>query len=108
MYVCITASKKNTVLYTGVTNDLFRRMYEHKSGVIKGFTQRYKATKLVFFREIADKNEAIIFEKTLKKYPRGYKLKLIQKYNPEMKDLSEDWDFGELGIPIEYTHFPGG
>ncbi|MBP5274664.1 MAG: GIY-YIG nuclease family protein [Abditibacteriota bacterium] len=105
MYVYILANKINSVFYTGVTNDLFRRMYEHKSGVIEGFSKDYHVTKLVYYREITDIKEAIRFEKSLKKYSRKSKTRLIRELNPEMKDMSEDWDFGKLGIPIEYTHF---
>ena len=88
-----------------MTNDLFRRMYEHKSEVIEGFSKDYHVSKLVYYREISDNNEAIRFEKSLKKYSRKCKVKLIREINPEMKDLSELWEFGEMGIPIEYTHF---
>ncbi|MBR4748867.1 MAG: GIY-YIG nuclease family protein [Abditibacteriota bacterium] len=107
MFVYITTNQSNRVFYTGVTNDLFRRMYEHKSELIEGFTKRYHLSKLVYYTEISDNTEAIILEKRLKKYPRDKKYKLIRKENPEMKDLSEDWDFGELGLPVEYTHFHG-
>ena len=107
MYVYITTNQNNTVFYTGVTNDLFRRMYEHKSGLTEGFTKRYHVTKLVYYTEITDKSEAIILEKRLKKYPRDNKYRLIRQTNPDMKDLSEDWNFGELGVPLEYTRFPG-
>ncbi|MBR4749675.1 MAG: GIY-YIG nuclease family protein [Abditibacteriota bacterium] len=105
MYIYITTNKYNNVLYIGVTNDLLRRMYEHKSGLIEGFSRKYKATKLVYYKEIQDEEAAILYEKRLKKYGRNDKFKLIKQDNPEMKDLSEDWDFGELGVPLEYTHF---
>ena len=105
MYVYIITNKINSVFYTGVTNDLSRRMYEHKSEVIEGISKDYHVSKLVYYREISDNNEAIRFEKSLKKYSRKNKVKLIREINPEMKDLSENWEFGELGIPIEYTHF---
>ena len=105
MYVYITANQENTVFYTGVTNDLFRRMYEHKSGVIEGFTKKYYVSKLVYYTEVSDNTEAFSLEKRLKTYSRDRKFNLIKQEYPEMKDLSEDWEFGELGIPIEYTHF---
>ena len=90
-----------------MTNDLLRRMYEHKSGLTEGFTKKYKVTRLVYFKEIQDNNEAILWEKRLKKYRRSDKLRLIKAENPDMKDLSEEWEFGELGVPVEYTQFPG-
>ena len=107
MFVYITANKINTVFYIGVTNDLLRRMYEHKNGLTEGFTKKYKVTRLVYYREIQDNNEAIRLEKRLKKFRRSDKIRLIKSENPDMKDLSEDWEFGEPGVPVEYTHFPG-
>ena len=105
MYVYILTNKLNTVFYTGVTNNLLRRMYEHKSGIIYSFSKDYHASKLVYIREISDAMEAIRYEKSLKKYSRKSKKRLIREANPDMKDLAGDWDFGELGIPIDYTHF---
>lgn len=88
-YVYILANKINGTLYTGVTNDLIKRVYEHKNNLIKGFTKRYCVHKLVYFEETNDINSAIKREKQLKKWNRVWKLELIEKYNPNWKDLYE-------------------
>jgi len=88
-YVYILASKKNGVLYIGVTNDLERRIGEHKSKIVKGFTTRYNVDKLVYFEEYSNINEAIKREKQLKKWNRQWKIDLIEEENAEWKDLSE-------------------
>lgn len=90
-YVYILASKRNGTLYRGVTNDLVRRVYEHKSGLIKGFTKRYSVNKLVYFESTNDVNAAILREKRLKKWKRQWKIELIEKSNPDWKDLSLDF-----------------
>jgi putative endonuclease len=87
-YVYILASKKDGVLYIGVTNNLERRTYEHKNGLIEGFTKRYKVKLLVYFETCSDINAAITREKQLKKWKRQWKIELIEKLNPEWKDLS--------------------
>ena len=107
MYVYIAANKKNKVLYTGVTNDILRRMYEHKSGSIEGFTKDYNINKLLFYEEIKNPQDAIMLEKRIKKFCKADKLRLIYEKNPELKDLSEDWEFGELGHQILYMHYRG-
>jgi putative endonuclease len=84
-------NEKNTVLYTGVTNDLLRRVSEHKSGMQKGFTSKYKCNKLVWYEHFSDINDAIKAEKKIKGGSREKKLNLIRKMNPEWKDLFEDW-----------------
>jgi len=89
-YVYILTSKTGT-LYVGVTNDLQRRMYEHKHGLIEGFTKRYKATRLVYYEETPEVNEAITREKEIKTWRRSKKLDLIKSLNPEWKDLSDGW-----------------
>ena len=76
-YVYILASRKNGTLYIGVTNDLIKRMYEHKNHLIKGFTDKYNVTILVYFEETNDINEAIKREKQLKKWNRKWKLELL-------------------------------
>jgi len=78
----------NLVLYVGVTNDLRRRVLEHKSGRIRGFTQKYKCKKLLYFEEYSTIDEAIRREKQLKNWHRGWKLNLIKKSNSFFKDLS--------------------
>jgi putative endonuclease len=76
------ASKRNGTLYIGVTNDLIRRVSEHKSNLNKGFTQRYGVHTLVYFEQGDDIREAIYREKQLKKWKRAWKLELIEKSNP--------------------------
>lgn len=90
-YVYITASKKNGTLYIGVTNDLLRRMYEHKHNMVDGFTKKYKVHMLVYFEETNDVSAAILREKELKGWRRIKKLNLIENINYEWKDLSEGW-----------------
>jgi putative endonuclease len=90
-YVYILTNLHNTVLYTGVTNNIQRRTFEHKTGRNKGFTSKYNCHKLVYFEEFEKISDAIKREKQLKKYHRAWKEELIAKMNPEWKDLSIDW-----------------
>ena len=90
-YVYILTNKNNTVLYIGVTNNLERRMYEHKNKLVDGFTKRYNISKLVFFESSSDVKSAIGREKQLKKWSRRKKEELINQMNPSWKDLSENW-----------------
>ncbi len=97
-YVYILASKRNGTLYIGVTNNLERRIAEHKAGTLKGFTQQYGVSALVHFEYFNDINEAIRREKQLKKWNRAWKLQLIEKRNPEWVDLSlTGYQYPELG-----------
>jgi len=89
-YVYILASKKNGTLYTGVTNDLVRRVYEHKNNLVKGFTRKYDVHRLVYFENTDDINAAISREKCIKKWKRAWKIKLIERNNPGWKDLYFD------------------
>lgn len=89
-YLYIMSNKYNTTLYTGVTNDLVRRVHEHKTGVGSKFTHRYHITKLVFYESINDVEAAIRREKQIKAGSRQNKIDLINSINPEWKDLSED------------------
>ena len=89
-YVYILASKRNGTLYIGVTNDLIRRVYEHKNDLVDGYTKKYQVHKLVYFEETSDVYEALKREKYLKKWNRSWKLRLIKSFNPEWKDLYED------------------
>lgn len=87
-FVYIATNYKNTVLYTGVTNSLVRRMYEHKNGLIEGFTKKYKINRLVFYETFNNPKEAILAEKTIKGGRlRIKKLNLIKKGNPKFLDL---------------------
>ncbi len=90
-YVYIVSNWNNKVIYVGVTNNLQRRLYEHKNKIIKGFTEKYNVSKLVFFEQTKDVISAIAREKEIKKWRREKKNKLIYSLNPEWKDLSEDW-----------------
>ncbi|EKE15122.1 MAG: excinuclease ABC subunit C [uncultured bacterium] len=90
-YVYILASDRNGTLYIGVTNNIVRRVTEHKNKEIKGFTEKYNINKLVYFEKYEDINEAIVQEKRLKKWNRKWKLDLIEQSNPKWRDLSEDF-----------------
>jgi putative endonuclease len=83
-------NKHNTTLYTGVTNDLKRRVFEHKEHLVKGFTDRYNLEKLVYFEVTSDIGAAILREKQIKNGSREKKIKLIESINPEWGDLAED------------------
>jgi putative endonuclease len=87
-YVYILTNKSNKVLYIGVTNDLERRMYEHKNKMIDGFKKKYNLTKLVYFEATTNINSAIEREKQLKNWHRDWKINLIKESNPEWRDLS--------------------
>ena len=88
-YVYILASKKNGVLYIGVTNDLRRRLLEHKNGTVEGFSQKYHVGKLVYFERHNDIDKAIRKEKNMKAWQRQWKINLIEEDNPEWADLSQ-------------------
>ena len=90
-YVYILTNKTDTVMYIGVTNDLRRRLYEHKNEQIEGFTKKYHVHKLVYFEEYSEVNDAIAREKQLKRWVRRKKDALINKTNPLWLDLSEGW-----------------
>jgi len=89
-FVYILASRRNGTLYIGMTNDLVRRVWEHKQALVEGFTKKYGVHRLVWF-ETAERPEAAISrEKQLKKWKRAWKLELIEEGNPEWKDLYEE------------------
>ena len=90
-YVYILANWNNTALYIGVTNDLIRRLYEHKGGFVDSFSRRYRTHKLVYYEETSDMFAAIEREKYLKKIRRERKNLLINNFNPHWLDLSEEW-----------------
>jgi putative endonuclease len=96
-FVYIMTNKKNIVLYTGMTNELARRAWEHKEKQIKGFTSRYNITKLVYYEIFETAYDAISREKQIKAGSRQKKLDLINNVNPEWKDLYQD---GEI-LPLE-------
>jgi putative endonuclease len=82
MYVYIMASKKNGTLYIGVTNDLIKRVWQHKEGIVDGFTRKYGVKSLVWFEETLTPEATILKEKQLKKWNRNWKLRLIESANP--------------------------
>ena len=86
-YVYILASKRNGTLYIGVTNDLVRRVHEHKNDFAEGFTKKYQVHDLVYFEQADDVGAAIAREKQLKKWNRAWKLELIEKSNGDWQDL---------------------
>jgi putative endonuclease len=86
-YVYILASRVGGTLYIGVTNDLVRRIGEHKLEIAEGFTERYSVHKLVYFEQFDDVENAIRREKQLKKYNRAWKIRLIEELNPNWDDL---------------------
>ena len=91
MFVYILTNKNNTVLYVGVTNNLIKRVYEHKQQFVKGFTKKYQIEKLVYFEHCeCEPIEAIKREKQLKKLYRKEKENLINQFNPTWKDLYDD------------------
>jgi putative endonuclease len=90
-YVYILTNQSNKVLYTGITNDLERRLYEHQNKLIKGFTSKYNVNKLVYFDCTTEATSAIAREKQIKGWTRQKKLDLISELNPQWRDLSADW-----------------
>ncbi|MCD4731860.1 MAG: GIY-YIG nuclease family protein [Bacteroidales bacterium] len=91
-FVYIMTNWSNKVIYIGVTNDLRRRIYEHKQKIIKGFTQKYNVNKLIYFETFQDVRLAIAREKEVKKWRREKKNKLVKLKNPEWRDLSFDFE----------------
>jgi putative endonuclease len=91
--VYLLSNKNNTVIYTGVTSDLTKRIYHHKTKKYKGFTSKYNCDKLVYFEVFSDANEAIFREKQIKSGSRKKKEELINLENKSWEDLSEDWIF---------------
>ena len=90
-FVYIMTNKSNTVLYTGVTNNLLRRVYEHKEKLIEGFTKKYNCSKLVWYEVYDDSYNAIAREKQIKAGSRKKKIDLINKINPDWKDLYDEF-----------------
>jgi len=90
-YVYMLTNKINKVLYIGVTNDLERRMFEHKNKLVEGFTKKYNLNKLVYYEVTSDIRSALEREKRLKNWHRNWKINLINSFNPMWKDLSDDF-----------------
>ena len=89
-YVYILASKRNGTLYVGITDNLIKRVWEHKNDLADGFTKKYQVHRLVYFEETSDVLSAIAREKKLKRWKRQWKLELIEAKNPNWKDLYND------------------
>ena len=89
-YVYIMASRKNGTLYTGVTTDLTRRVWEHRDKMLGGFTAKYNCTLLVWFRGYVNVIDAIAEEKRIKKWRRTWKIQLIEEMNPHWRDMYAD------------------
>ncbi len=96
-FVYLLTNWNNKVMYVGMTNDLVRRVYEHKTKAVKGFTEKYNVNKLVYFEETSDVNAAINREKEIKKWRREKKNNLVIQANPAWRDLSED-----IGVPVHF------
>jgi len=90
-YVYMMASKRNGTIYTGVTSNILKRVYEHKNNIFKGFTAKYSVHQLVYFENHNDIRFAIEREKKIKGWSRKKKLSLIESKNPKWSDLSEEW-----------------
>ena len=90
-YVYLLTNWNNKVIYLGVTNNLERRLYEHKNKLVKGFTEKYNVNRLVYFEETQDVTAAIAREKEIKKWRREKKNQLVNRMNPNWKDLSSGW-----------------
>ena len=88
-YVYLMTNWNNKVMYLGVTNDLERRVYEHRNKLLKGFTEKYNISKLVYFEETSDVTAAITREKEIKKWRREKKNALVERVNPDWKDLGQ-------------------
>ncbi len=90
-FVYIMASQKHGTLYIGVTSNLEQRVYEHREGLTKGFTSRYGCTRLVWYEEHLSIATAIQREKSLKRWYRAWKIELIEDFNPDWRDLYEEF-----------------
>lgn len=95
--VYLLASRRNGTLYLGVTSHLTQRIHQHREGLIPGFTREYGVKMLVWFEQHATMEAAILREKRIKKWNRAWKLELIEKSNPNWRDLAEDLGFEPLG-----------
>jgi putative endonuclease len=89
-YIYILTNQYHTVFYVGVTNNLIRRVYEHKNKLVKGFTAKYNINKLVYYEVFSDVRDAIYREKQIKSWSGKKKIEMIEKFNPEWKDLYEE------------------
>ncbi len=90
-FIYILTNQRNTVLYTGITNNIARRVYEHKNKLVRGFTSKYNVDNLVYIEEHSNPEEAIAREKQIKAGSRTKKIQLINQLNPAWKDLSKEY-----------------
>ena len=97
-------NKYNKVLYTGVTNNLARRVYEHRNKLVEGFTSKYNLTKLIYFEHTGDVFSAIAREKKIKGWLRIKKIKLIETMNPKWKDLADKYSLFDKNLKYEVNH----
>ena len=88
--VYILASKRNGTLYTGVTSDLIKRVWQHKSDLVEGFTKRHRIHRLVYFEQHETMDAAITRERQIKEWKRAWKIRLIEQMNPRWRDLFDD------------------
>ena len=95
--VYLLASRRNGTLYIGATSNLLQRIHQHREGLIPGFTCEYRVKMLVWFEQHATMDSAIQREKRIKKWNRAWKLELIEKDNPDWRDLAEDFGFPSIG-----------
>lgn len=105
-FVYMMGSASRRALYTGVTSDLSKRVYEHKNNLIEGFTSKYKCHRLVYFETSSSVVDAIAREKEIKGWRREKKVTLVESINPEWKDLAADWYPKTLlknGIPVQFN-----
>ena len=89
-HVYILTNRKDGTLYIGVTNDLLRRIFEHREGAVSGFTKKYNLKRLVYFEAFDDPENATLREKRMKKWEREWKVELIERDNPDWRDLYPD------------------
>ena len=109
-YVYIMASGRNGTLYIGVTSDLVKRAWEHRNGVVPGFTRKYKCKRLVWFAAYDDLQQARLRELQMKKWKRLWKLSEIEQMNPEWEDLYptlREGSFGSLSVPLPSQGYSG-
>lgn len=105
-YVYILTNRWHTVLYIGMTRDIERRVFEHKTKLTKGFTSKYNCDRLVHLEEYARVRDAIAREKELKKYHRAWKERLINESNPDWEDLSDGW-YDARDLAAAFQRVPG-
>jgi len=91
-WVYILTNKRCTTLYIGITNNILRRLYQHRQGEVEGFTKRYHLNRLVWVEHFRSVNDAIVCEKKLKRWRRSRKVALVERTNPRWLGLSDDWE----------------